>query len=91
MHRRLGRFVETFRGSSFPTRGETTDGEACVVKMRGAGNGDEAVLSELVVNRIACADGLPVPMAFVVEIEAGFRIRVFTIVLVAHGQQPERP
>ena len=72
MTRKLGRFVETFRGSSFPTRSETADGTDCIVKMRGAGNGDAALVSEFVVNRIAHAAGWPVPDAFVVGIDAEF-------------------
>ncbi len=72
MVRQLTRFLETYRGSSFPTRSELDDGSTCVVKMRGAGNGSAALLSEFVVNRLARAAGLPVPDALVVEIAAGF-------------------
>src|SRR5258705_4210739 len=70
MPKQLGRFIETYRGSSFPTRSETTEGETCVVKMRGAGNGAAALLSEFVVNRLAARAGLPVPDVFIVQIEA---------------------
>ena len=70
MPKQLGRFIETFRGSSFPTRSETTEGESCVVKLRGAGNGAAALLSEFVVNRLAVRAGLPVPDVFIVQIEA---------------------
>ncbi len=66
------RFVEMYQGSSFPTRSETTEGETCVVKMRGAGNGAAGLLSEYLVNRLAHAAGLPAPDAFVVDIPAGF-------------------
>jgi hypothetical protein len=72
MTRQLKRFIETFRGSSFPTRSETTEGETCVVKLRGAGNGAASLLSEFVVNRLAHAAGLLVPNAFVVNISLGF-------------------
>jgi hypothetical protein len=67
MAKRFLRFVETFRGSSIPTKSETTDGALCVIKMRGAGNGASALLSEFIVNRLAAQAGLPVPDAFVVE------------------------
>jgi hypothetical protein len=72
MPKHLRRFLETYRGSSFPTRAEMSDGTVGVVKMRGAGNGAEALVSEFVVNRLARAAGLAVPDAFVVEIAAGF-------------------
>lgn len=64
----LSRFIETFRGGSFPTLSETADGEQVVIKMRGAGNGAGALLSEFLVNRLAHLAGLPVPDVRVVEI-----------------------
>ncbi len=72
MAQSLLRFIEMFRGSSFPTLSATTTGQLCVIKMKGVGNGAGALLSELVVNRLAHAIGLPVPDAFVVRIPAGF-------------------
>lgn len=66
----LARFIETFRGSSFPTLSETRDGERLVIKMRGAGNGAGALLSEFLVNRLAHLCGLPVPDVRIVEIAA---------------------
>jgi hypothetical protein len=72
MHPRLGRFLATFRGSSFPTHSETADGTPCLVKMRGAGNGATALLSEFIVNRLASRVGLPVPDVFTIEIPARF-------------------
>jgi hypothetical protein len=72
MHPRLGRFLETFRGSSFPTHSETADGTPCVVKMRGAGNGAAALLSEFIVNRLASRVGLPVSDVFTIEIPVLF-------------------
>lgn len=68
MPARLGRFIETFRGSSFPTLSETADGERLVIKMRGAGNGAGALLSEFLVNRFAHLCGLPVPDVRIVQI-----------------------
>jgi hypothetical protein len=72
MPKTLKRFIETYRGSSFPTRCETEDGDLCVLKMHGAGNGAESMLSEFLVNRIASQAGVSVPDAFVVEIPAEF-------------------
>ncbi len=71
MPARLDRFIETFRGSSFPTLAETTAGEKLVIKMRGAGNGAGVLLAEFVVNRFASRCGLPVPDARIIEIAAG--------------------
>jgi hypothetical protein len=71
MQKRLRQFLKTYHGSSFPTRSETTDGAIHVVKMRGAGNGGEALLSEFVVNRLAARAGLPVPDVCVIDIAEG--------------------
>jgi hypothetical protein len=70
--KRLQQFIETYRGSSFPTRGETTDGGICVVKLHGTGNGGSALLSEFIVNRLGARAGLPVPDASIIEVPAGF-------------------
>lgn len=72
MPRHLTRFLETYRGSSFPTRAVMGDGSEWVVKLRGAGNGAGALLSEFVVNRLASAAGLPVPEVCVVDLPEGF-------------------
>jgi hypothetical protein len=64
----LARFIETYRGSSFPTRAETADGEICVVKMSGAGNGSAALLSEFVVNRLTSRTGFATPNASIIHI-----------------------
>lgn len=74
----LKRFVETYPGSSFPTRSETTDGESCVVKMSGAGNGSGSLLSEFIVNRMGARAGLPIPDASIIDIPAGFPWRFGT-------------
>jgi len=71
MHKRLGHFIETYRGSSFPTRSQTADGELCVVKLRGSGNGSAALISEFVVNRLASRAGMAVPDVFVLDIADG--------------------
>lgn len=70
--KRLKQFVETYSGSSFPTRCETTEDEVCVLKMRGAGNGSGALLSEFIVNRLGARIGLAIPDASVIDIAAGF-------------------
>ncbi len=67
----LKRFVESFPGSSFPTLSETEAGGTWVVKMRGAGNGADCLVSEYLVNRIAHQAGLPVPDACIIEIPGG--------------------
>jgi hypothetical protein len=72
VRKHLKQFIATFAGSSFPTRSETTDGETCVVKMRGAGNGGGALLSEFIVNRLGARAGLAIPDASIIEIPAGF-------------------
>lgn len=72
MAKRLANFVETFRGSSFPTRCVTTDGEELVIKLRGSGNGSEALISEYIVNRLASQSGLPVPDVCVIEIAGDY-------------------
>jgi hypothetical protein len=71
MRKRLGHFIETYRGSSFPTRSQTADGELCVVKLRGSGNGSAALLSEFVVNRLASRAGMAVPDVFILDIADG--------------------
>ena len=68
----LLRFTETFRGSSFPTLAEAGVGRSLVVKMKGAGNGVTALLTEFVVNKLTHRAGLPVPDAFVVQIPENF-------------------
>lgn len=72
MSKHLKRFVETYSGSSFPIRSETTEGEICVVKMRGAGNGSSALLSEFIVNRLGARAGLAIPDASIIDIPIGF-------------------
>jgi hypothetical protein len=61
MEKRLKRFLGSFLGSSVPTLCETEDGEVWVLKMHGAGNGPESLLSEYIVNALAASAGLPVP------------------------------
>jgi hypothetical protein len=78
MSKRLRQFVETYRGSSFPTRSETHDGESCVVKMRGAGNGGRSLLSEFIVNRLGARAGLAIPDASIIDIPAAFPWRFGT-------------
>lgn len=72
MNQKLSHFKEMFRGSSFPTLGETTDGSSIIVKMKGAGNGVTALLTEFLVNKLANAAYIPVPNASVVHIARGF-------------------
>lgn len=68
----LLRFLETYRGSSCPTLSELDSDERVVVKLRGSGNGAEALASEYVVNRLAHAAGFPVPAPLIVDLPDGF-------------------
>lgn len=68
----LRRFLHQHPGSSFPTEMESTDGDVCIIKMRGAGNGVRSLASEFIVNRIAASVGLPVPDVFPITIPEGF-------------------
>src|SRR5258708_2630467 len=72
MSKRLKQFLETYRGSSFPTRSETTEGEICIVKMRGAGNGGALLLSEILLYPLCSGAGLAVPDASIIDLPAGF-------------------
>ena len=51
---------------------EDTEGKRWVMKMRGAGNGVQSLVAELVVNRLAKAAGFPVPDASTIRIPEGF-------------------
>lgn len=66
------RFLETYRGSSCPTLAELASGNRVVVKLRGSGNGAEALVSEYVVNRLAHAAGFPVPAPCLVHLPEDF-------------------
>jgi hypothetical protein len=68
----LRRFLKTYRGSSSPTLAELDSGGTVVVKLRGSGNGAEALTSEYIVNRLAQAAGFPVPAPLIVELPDGF-------------------
>jgi hypothetical protein len=68
----LRRFIQTYRGSSCPTLAELDSGDTVVVKLRGSGNGTEALLGEYVVNRLAHAAGFPVPAPLIVQLPENF-------------------
>jgi len=68
----LLRFIQTYRGSSCPTLAELESGSTVVVKLRGSGNGAEALTSEYVVNRLVHAAGFPVPMPLIVQLPDSF-------------------
>jgi hypothetical protein len=56
------RYITPLReGSSLPALVEGDDGREYVVKFRGAGHGEKALIAELVVGEIGRALGLPVP------------------------------
>jgi hypothetical protein len=58
----ITRYVTPLReGSSLPALVEADDGREYVIKFRGAGHGEKALIAELVVGEIGRALGLPVP------------------------------
>jgi hypothetical protein len=58
----ITRYVTPLReGSSLPALVEADDGREYVIKFRGAGHGEKALVAELVVGEIGRALGLPVP------------------------------
>ncbi len=58
----ITRYVTPLReGSSLPALVEADDGRDYVIKFRGAGHGEKALIAELVVGEIGRALGLPVP------------------------------
>ncbi len=58
----ITRYVTALReGSSLPALAEADDGRRYVVKFRGAGHGEKALIAELVAGEIGRALGLPVP------------------------------
>ncbi|MDQ2688680.1 MAG: aminotransferase class I and II [Chloroflexota bacterium] len=58
----ITRYVTALReGSSLPALVEADDGRQYVVKFRGAGHGEKALIAELVVGEVGRALGLPVP------------------------------
>jgi hypothetical protein len=72
LHSVVTRFLKTYRGSAFPTLAELASGEQVIIKLRGAGNGAESLLSEYIVNRLAHLAGLPVPDASIVSLPDDF-------------------
>ena len=58
----ITRYVTPLReGSSLPALVEADDGREYVIKFRGAGHGEKALIAELIVGEIGRALGLPVP------------------------------
>ena len=58
----ITRYVTPLReGSSLPALVEADDGREYVIKFRGAGHGEKALIAELVVGELGRALGLPVP------------------------------
>jgi hypothetical protein len=58
----ITRYITPLReGSSLPALVEADDGAEYVVKLRGAGHGEKALIAELVVGEIGRVLGLPVP------------------------------
>ena len=64
------RYVEALReGGSLPGLVEADDHGMYVTKFRGAGQGEKALVAEVVAGEIARALGLPVPELVVVEVD----------------------
>lgn len=59
----LKRFIEQYRGSSFPTLIETESGKFFVLKMIGSGNGVSSLIAEFIANNIANKLGWNVPIS----------------------------
>ncbi len=68
----LKQFKQLLSGSSFPVLSELDDGQFCVLKLRGSGNGVPSLASEFLVNRIGALLGWQVPDVFPVQIPEGF-------------------
>jgi len=67
------RYVQPLReGGSLPAVVDTAAGGLFVVKFRGAGQGPNALIAELVVGQLAQAVGLPVPELAIVELSSAF-------------------
>jgi hypothetical protein len=61
------------RGSSWPIEVETESGHF-LLKLRGNGNGSAALVSEIVVGRLAASLGLPVPEIALVSVDPGLKV-----------------
>ncbi|MDB4908521.1 MAG: hypothetical protein JWO05_3305 [Gemmatimonadetes bacterium] len=71
--RNAARYVQPLReGGSLPAVVETDEGELYVVKFRGAGQGANALIAELVVGELARTLGLPMPGLAIVDIADAF-------------------
>ena len=65
----ITRYVTPLReGSSLPALVEADDGREYVIKFRGAGHGEKALIAELVAGEIGRALGLPVPELVLAEL-----------------------
>jgi hypothetical protein len=64
------RYVTPLReGGSLPAIIEADDGQSWVLKFRGAGQGQKALIAELIAGELARALGLPVPELALVELD----------------------
>ncbi len=64
------RYVTPLReGGSLPAVIEADDGKTYVLKFRGAGQGEKALVAELIAGELARALGLPVPQLALVELD----------------------
>src|SRR6185436_5216999 len=64
------RYVLPLReGGSLPALVEADDGQLYVLKFRGAGQGEKALIAELLGGQITRAAGLPVPELALIDLE----------------------
>lgn len=68
----LSKFVQEYKGSSFPTKIVTENNKNIILKMKGCGNGTLSIFSEYIVNRTAFELGWNVPNAEFVIIPDNF-------------------
>lgn len=72
-HQKLTRYITPLReGGSLPLLGEADDGFQYVVKMRGAGHGAKALISELIGGETARAFGFRVPELVMLDLDESF-------------------
>lgn len=72
-HQNLTRYIAPLReGGSLPTLGEADDEFQYVVKMRGAGHGPKALISELIGGEVARALGFKVPELVMLNLDEAF-------------------
>ncbi|TGL39716.1 HipA family kinase [Leptospira perdikensis] len=57
----VSKILELYKGSSFPVKIQTNNGNTYILKMKGAGNGAKSLIQEFIVNRVGHLIGFPIP------------------------------